>query len=471
MAVQILLDTVDASAFASLDRLATKLDMLEAKTKKLGDAFAGQSLKVTQGGGGADPYSKRAAAADGMVGPFRRAAKAQKELNDAIASGDALRIKDAEYHYDRAMKARDRATGKPKSQEEAWMDMIMTSRFGIGAGGKMQLFPLVNRAIAAGFLKGVPGVGAAGGGGGIGGGGISGAAGAAGGLTGGASLVAGVATALGTAFIAAADASAQRMRAYSSAYYGSGGGPNVGKGMAIGGFIGSNAAQDAVSLGQSLQGGGFGASYMRSKGVIDFGYRTVDKMSNLIKALDVLAGIQDENTRIMVARDLGLSDYLRYADASPGARERLKNSFGERSRGDRQINSEFDTLYESAKNFSASMADRFFTGLKAPFAKMSQGDTLGFEQTKMNLFAALSGSPVLGSLPFFNHGGAIDQASGKMDTGKEVVDTLKDIHRTLKEGGEIIGGGKRAHGAIPAAWRFQMADEAIKLQSAHLGSY
>jgi len=428
MAVQIVLDTVDAQAFAGLDRLAKKLDDLDAKVKNLGQSFAAPKLTAVAGGQG---YSSRGRAADGMVGPFRRAARAQEELNKAIASGDALRLGDALFNADKAEAALARAT-KPKSS--AFMNAVASTRFGQGADGKVAMFPLIGRTAAA--------LGSAG----------------------------TIATAgIGAAY-SSMNSSGESVRNFTNSYYRGGGGPNTGKGLAIGGFAGTDAASDAVSLGDKLRSGGIGASYLRGKGVIDLGFKTVDKMSNLTKAIEELAKIQDENTRIMVARDVGLEGYLRFTDASPNAQERLKNSFGQRSKADMKINAEFDTFWETAKNRFGNAQDAMWTGIKKPFADMSAGN---FGTAILGTMINGIVGPVIGgfinrALPFSND----DGSGGKKSGTKEVVDAVKDMHRTMKEGRDGVGSmSGRALGAIPASWRMQMADEAIRLQSMHLGSY
>jgi hypothetical protein len=284
-------------------------------------------------------------------GPRQQLEQAEEGLKRARQLGDEALTKDQENRV-RSLRLRvakaDRALDDtPKSPADAMRDMLMTSRFDPVTG---RMFPLVNKAMAAGYNLSSP----------------EGSHGAAQGLAAlgiGAGkdlapVIARAASALvplavGAAGVAAvvgaAESGSAILRADNKAFYTMGGTPGgVGSALALGG---ENAATKAMQLADRLREGSYGSAFLRSRGIMDYGPAQVDKSTNYVRSLDALRSVKDINQRIRIARDTGLTDDLWTSDLSQGTYNALKRSrAGAGSEGDRRTEAEYTAKKERLGN-------------------------------------------------------------------------------------------------------------------------
>lgn len=312
--------------------LSNKIDGTTTKTKELNESLRGPK---TLGGRNVSDIGSS------FHGP---PAPTSSQIARQIKADSREETRTREQFF-RMWDKRAGETLKPKTQEEKVRDAIMTSR--ILPGGTLS--PLVGKMAAAGlgsitngFSTGAILSSAASG--------VS-AGGVAKGVSGLLGETAGSAAAGETAFLVAAAAAAAipiiaaatggaalmgiayagaesaagRIQTGTNAFWQSGGSPTeLAQGIALGG---ENAGAKAEALAGRLRGGSYGAAVARSKGIVDFGdYATPDKMTNYIKALDLLHNTKDKMQRVRLARDLGLQEDAWTSDLSPSSYKNLKNS-------------------------------------------------------------------------------------------------------------------------------------------------
>lgn len=270
-------------------------------------------------------------------------------------------------------------------------------------------------------------------------------------VIGGAAVAAG-----GAALYAMANAATEKQRSYSSAYWMGGGDP--GQASAVGGFLGMDPgtmAGRANQFADTLRGGGYGAAMIRDKGVIDLGPHTTNKFTNLIKALDELRKM-DEKKAINVARSLGISDMMNVYDLSDGTWKALKKSKADRATPAARKE---EAEYRAQQELFGSEVEKLMQGV--------------------NKVAMWWWTPVLKSLngtndpllPYTMRGGKDSKPEKAKSETKELSDNIQNLTRTLKDEAEMIGGGRRARGALPPGWKHQQLSEQAMSHAQMLGAF
>ncbi len=459
-------------ALSGFDKVAEKLEVIRDQIKGAGqDASsigrgvggrAGGGGGGILGGGGGKSWSDSWARLDNLQ-LQRRLAEMDGYAPDDLKGLDVSILR-AKRNVSRDQKLLE--TGGEKTQAEKLMDAVMTSRLGF-SGGKMQVMPLVNKLASAGLIDpqkiiaeverfanigamvpmitklAIP------------------AAIAAAGVVAGGQLV---------------ENAASSMRAGSGAYWTAGGNSaQTGQVAALGGFIGltaQQAAEKAVEFGERLRGGGYGAAYMRSKGIMDQGVYTVNKATNYLKAIDEIRNIKNDVDAIRVARDLGMTSELQYRDLSSSTYNRLKRSMGDYgSPEERRQEAEYRANKEIFGNFwnqfVREAGGKFMGGVNA----VMSGDMLktpGSPQWMSAMVNMANMAGLVGPMPI-NLKNPYDKAGG--DPIKENTQALKDLGRVMKDQAEQMGGGPRSRGALPAAQRYMQLENSMQSQALQLGAF
>ena len=278
----ITLDAEDSALDRKVANAERKLNRIDQKAGNLGGY---SRYDAPAGGGGFASSGSRG----GLGNPWERADRAHENLSFAqdwgFRGGQLKTLELEAARADAAMKRADRVIAGTTMQGRA-MDALMTSR--VGANG---LMPLVNR------LAGILGPEAM--------------------------MVAGGGFLAAKAYGAGLDS----IHDLGSAYWTGGG--SVGETAsvsAVGRFLGRSASESAgaaVGFGDSLHNATFGAGYMRSRGIVDFGGMTTDKDKNYLLGVRALMDEPDRGMATRVAREVGLTDELWMRDLSRGQREEL----------------------------------------------------------------------------------------------------------------------------------------------------
>jgi hypothetical protein len=424
-------------------------------------------------------------------GPHQRSFQAEQYLQNAQASGDPRKIRDAEIYADRARKAVAKADAPPKTPSQLIFEAFMSSR--IGPGGK--LMPLVSKLMQAGITQeqlqqqfGGQGHGSPDGHGGttfhFGKNGVNVGADALTNLAEMAPAAAniaklalpiiaasGAASSVVSGVVLATNRALEMGRAGGAAYWSGGGSAAAtGRGMALSNFVGKDLGSAAVGFGDQLRQSSFGAGYFRSRGITDLGPYTTDKTSNYIRGIDELRRIKSDQMAIRVARDTGMTDELRYRDLSNESYNRLRDSMGDRGAPEtRKAAAEFD----ANKAILGNQWDKFTAEIGNAFVPMATSVVHGLNNIT---------DPDYWRLDFGNkdwrrrHGSMLpgdqDSSSPGGIGGGSPMDSTR--YRQLKDGAEQIGGGNRANG-IPAgwssSWKLQNTDEALKAQVVMMGGF
>ncbi len=481
-----------------------KLDEMIAKAERLGEALGG--VKDQAEGIGNAAQSSASKASNSTTGIYSRRERYRAEHDDLISRGvsEGTQYNDAKVRMLKADKAVERWENslKPKTEEDRLRDVLMTSR--IGPDGK--LYPIVGRMMAAGLMgnesldtlkagmmKGaasaIPGVG----------GQIArglanavGVAGAAEGAGVSSAAAAGIATAAAPAIIAAAVAAvgiasrneaARIGRDAANTYYGAGGG--VSGLTSLGNFFGTSGPEEAGNanaLGDKLRGGGYGAAYLRQKGIYDLGIWQNDRSENYKRTLDALWSDPNESRAIRVARDLGLSDKMYGRDLNESTRNQILE--GEKWR-DAEWTRRVGAASQADAQATAGMWDQAKIGMAAlwhhaggglfsdAYRTATSGDIQGNDVARVGLKALVQG--IGGPIGMGLLEDSIDRAfphrrsrSNKQATAGD-GEFGENVGRAARQ--ETIGGGERMRGAVPAGWRQIQMDEALQGQAANLGAF
>lgn len=219
----------------------------------------------------------------------------------------------------------------------------------------------------------------------------------------------------------------------------------------------------AASFGEALRGGGVGAAYFRSKGIVDYGYRTTNKLDNLIKALDALAKIENRGVQQMVAQTTGLTGYLPFVQASPEIR-RATTYTAKKYAGteeDVQNKRDFDALLSGAQAIVDSFHRAAYRLGTAPVVQLSKGiQNLTEGNWGKGVTQILDMIPGLQTEKWFG----LDK-EGEKKTGDPLwdsVDALRENSRALKDHAEQIKGGAYTSGAKPRAWHDLQLEMALQ---------
>lgn len=463
MAIEIPIDRPNLGPyFADLDRLNAKFKEVQASADNLSEAAG---AKPSKGGGAKGMGGGRAINWDDPWGKLD-SLRLQRYLGKREGLGDdALRGLDLAIARQTKRVARsEKELSGGKTQGEKLLDALMTSRVTMGMGGRMQFAPLFGKLASAGLVDPSKYMGA-----------LDKFANTPGVLSAVTKLAipAAVAAAGAVGVYRLAEASAASMRSGSAAFWTSGGTPReTGQLSAIGGFLGmtaEQAAQRAVELGDRLRGGGYGASYLRSRGIVDQGIWTTDKATNFLKAIEALRTIKSDSQAIRVARDLGMSDVLRVRDISPGTYGRLKDSMGDYgSPSQRKAEANYNAQKETFSNYWDSMVRSIGEPLLGSINGVVSGDIFKgptnpgwYDALRNVLNLGLSVTP-FPKLPQNGRTGS--------DT-KENTQAIKDMTRTMKDHAEWLGGGARARGALPAAWTYMQMEEGLRSDARSLGAF
>jgi len=478
-----------------------KLDELIAKAERLGDALGG--VKDQAEGIGAASGVASAKTSSATTGIYSRRDRYRAEHDDLIGRGVSAgtEYNDAKVRMLKSEKAVERweKSLEPKSEADKLRDVLMTSR--IGPDGK--LYPIVGRMMSAGLL----GEDALGNmkAGLVNGGGIAGklaramgtasnavtaaeSAGVAGRAAGiGAAAAYATPAAIALAAIAVGVASrneaARIGREHADTFYTAGGGTS---GLtSIGNFFGTSGAAEAANanaLGDKLRGGGYGAAYLRQKGIYDLGIWQNDRSDNYKRTLEALWNDPNQNRAIRVARDLGMSDKLYGRDLNESTRNQVLE--GEKWRDSEWVRrvgaaSQADAsatsgMWDQAKIGIAALWHHAGNGLFSDaYRTATSGDIQGNDVARVGLKALVQGlgGPIgMGLLE-----DSIDRAfphrrarSGKQATAGD-GDFGENVGRAARE--ETIGGGDRVRRAVPAGWRQIQMDDALSGQAANLGAF
>jgi hypothetical protein len=492
-----------------------KLDELIAKAERLGDALGG--VKDQAEGIGAASGVASAKTSSATTGIYSRRDRYRAEHDDLISRGVSAgtEYNDAKVRMLKSEKAVERweKSLEPKSEADKLRDVLMTSR--IGPDGK--LYPIVGRMMSAGLL----GEDALGNmkAGLVNGGGIAGklaramgtasnavtaaeSAGVAGGAAGiGAAAAYATPAAIALAAVAAmkgsADSFASTMRERSNAYYIGGGGARgtdklIGMGF-LSGESPAELARNAVGFGDRLREGGYGASYMRQRGLVDRGIWQTDKATNYTKALKFLMEDPDEGRVIRVARDLGMEDKLWMRDIDKDRRDRIINGSGGQS-GEKGRKSaanydaskaELDQAWSNVWNQVGDFSARTLTRVLQPdvYSLIGGGAIPGTvaesivgkikdtwdmaRQAGENAARLNNGWDPSKPRKKRASGGVGASASNEGIGGND--DFGPNVGRAPRE--ETIGGGDRVRRAVPAGWRQIQMDDALSGQAANLGAF
>lgn len=245
-------------------------------------------------------------------------------------------------------------------------------------------------------------------------------------------------------------------RSLSNAYYIGGGGRNLGAAVGLGNFMGMSpeqTAQMANQLGDKLRSGGYASAQLRQMGVVDFGRYTINKFDNLIRVMDSLRKV-DEKRAIMISRDLGMPELATVRDINPFLYEGLKRSVGfADSPGMRRAEAD----YRAGKTIASNAWD---TGVRITGAGVSRAFT---DPTRWNPGGFVNGlvKDMIDML----------RPEGKESATKELTSAIKDLGRTIKDGPEMIGGGRRTKSVISAGTKALNYNDAAVAQAMGLGAF
>lgn len=226
----------------------------------------------------------------------------------------------------------------------------------------------------------------------------------------------------------------------------------------LGGSVGGveGMASMANNLSENLRRGGIGPAILRSKGIVDVGPYTRDKMDNLIKALDQLREIEDDSLRMFVTKNtIG-------PEAAP---------LVEMSKRDYELRKSLATTEYANEKF---IRDK---------ALNDTGNQL-WDSIKGTGALILKGLPGIGNIMQGNEINArIDEAEkerkrkesekGANNRGdlwnaiEELTQAVRDNTRQARN--EAIHMGRRTMAAVPKAWTAQAAEMAMRDQARRLG--
>ena len=462
------LDAIKAEALADLEKVAKKFEDIAEAQKKARDV-----MKVPSG-----PYQRLDAA--------QRRMDAIKSLGDKVPGAV---VSDAALHLERAQTAVYRAQGigakppkipdgdkSPQQQfKDAMIDLIGTTRVNIGPNGAPQFMPLINRGIST--LARLPAVGEA--------------AAALGMTAGGLAAVATGAAAALYAVAQMAAIGADKLAKLGTAAiiaggYGGQAGALAGRGR-LAGLGADDVSGIAIKFGEELRKGGIGSAFFRSQGIVDYGPYTVNKMTNLEKALDALSHVTDRNTRIMIARDAGLEAFLPFLESSAGLRQLGRAT----SKGYNESDAQFGRDYQATKGvignafdfLHSRMAEQFMSPLVEGLNALGSIGTGDWRQMGRGAARALSSQLSFATGGFWG----LDSFTGFRDwrnrsidrlfgTGQKAPDdertnSLRDNTRALRENTDWIKAGNRAMNSVPRNWKQVMMEEGLRTQAANLGAF
>lgn len=379
--------------------------------------------------------------------------KMTKKIQDGGSDQDLRRDRLEIFHAKKAVQTADRDLQSP--QVNALSDLVKNAQFNIGPW-KTSLGDLSNKGIIDGEM--IDGV----------------IARVAASPVGEAAVAALSAAALpimaGSAAVAFAAASfstfMDNTREYGNAAARGGGREGLAAATGIGSFSGltpTQMADAANQFGDRLRGGGFGAAWMHEHGLQDNGdIYTPNKFPNFVKALDLLRNEKNEEKAMIVARQMGLSDFMSVRNLSDESWEELKKTTLVQSSG---LGADVEAQNRANWTKLGNVWDGVKTGVGLVVGQMLTGNFRG-------IGGLISGNPLAPIEEAMKSGrGNSSKGTGKTDM-EENTGELKNLTRTLKDQREILGGGQRARNAYDGiAWKGLMFDEANRSQMRALGAF
>jgi len=235
-----------------------------------------------------------------------------------------------------------------------------------------------------------------------------------------------------------------------SSYYSAGAAPGE-RGLMNMGPGAEGMAAMANRLAENLRGPGLAAGWARSEGLLDFGWATKDKMTNLIKALDELRKVQDSQWRMYLTRELvgpeagsmvelGDNIYKTVTWLEKGA-QLNERQLSELAGVNATIKSGWDYTVAGVQELIADFVDTKFNWVNF-INTMKWSWTTDFSDI----------------LPGTKDGDS---------TTREHTEAMKQHTRALNN--EHIHMGRRATTAWPKGWKAMQAEDAMKDQARRLG--
>lgn len=468
------------------DQVESRFERIIEKMNELDKAYRNAAQGFTVGKGSQATHAART-----QVGIYSRLTRERERLNDAIAKGSDLEIKDARAAVFNAQKRVEAHERRVKMAERGLPEWLSTARVAIGPNGKLQLMPLMNRLIEAGISDGSHSgiLNLAGG---------AGAAGARAAVAGGggaaftsamalAKLAAPVAVLAlaGVALKKGADAFANATAPYSRAHWSGGGtGRQTAAAVLIGSFLGmdpGSVGDRANALSQRLLQGGYGAGHMRARGITGAGWWRANQMGTYLRAIDELRNIPDDERAIRVARDLGLTDELRVRDLSPSTYQALRSSSAAAaSPRARRAASEYDAnkaiIGRELESMWVSATTPIMKSIASGLTDIRDGFSMSFYDATIGGWKRLGTTKGWKELfsgdtnPWLEASRERKRKEAEIDS-KEGVDAIRELTRALRDTTDAINIGNRGGQAVPAAWRHQMMEDALLHQARALGSW
>jgi hypothetical protein len=454
MALRLDLEFGANDAFRGVDRLIDGMKSLESHVKALTQAFRGSKSSTASA---ADDIDKTARAARSAVGPMERLARAKAQLASAEASGNPNTVFDAKHALLRAQKGVQRADALMNPSGPAGIaDLIATSRLAIGPNGKMQLMPLVNRMMASGLL----GRGSLGG---I----LSFAGGSAGGAAlGGMSAAAGP-VGLAVAAIAflgvAAKTAAETITEFSKAQFAAGGtGSQTAQLVRMSAALGIDAPGRARQFGERIWTDGI-AKGMASRLGIDVRGGPFGNLNDAQKYLRAVEALSDptrttDSQAMRMARSFGMDDELLLRRASPGMRSQALGAMGREFSPDEQMKAADAQIAMNLAmaDFKIALTD-IGTDVLPTLTEGLQGLSWGLRNIGLILnpgsWGAQLGAKLVGK------GSEQAKTAAAMDSHTQAMAAHT---QALNRHTGIVGGRAGVRGAVPRAWKYQIADQGLR---------
>lgn len=449
---------IDAS---ELDALLKKLDEIGNKARSASTAMddLGSSVNRTgrsgggNGGGGGSTATMRAQAYR-PTGPFGRAkfeADRLRELRMAGFGEDSDAVRNQGYKLKLANNAEQRAAANPQSEMQrvfnrtrfnlpgginplgrdlhAWTDPKVVGELMEHLGVKGQLADVITK-VAGGLSSVMP-------------------------------ILKAASTAAGVVYGAAELGSASYAKGSAMALSGGGPGAMIGAANALSG----GDASRPEAIGAALRGGGYGSAYLRGHGIVDLGQFQLDRSSNYIRTMDTLRAEKNLDTRLRVARGIGLnSNEYEMTFASQEIYNSLKRSRGEEGTPDdlaRRGN------YEASKQMAGNSWERIVRTFGTPFMT-GIGGIGQMVNGAMNPFSGDGWKDMASGLIRAAIGVSPNMGSSDMDTP---VRTALPNGRFRTANNETIGGGSRTGSSTPIGAAWQAAYNNFDAQAYGLGAF
>lgn len=362
------------------------------------------------------------------VGPAQRLAKALTQLRAAQQNGaGGAQLFDAQHNAMQAQKSMARAQQQmnpaAKSFGAKFMDVLKSSRFGVGSGAGGSLMPIVGQTMEllgpmASSLLGAVGI---------------------------------AYTAVKLMADAAQDAAKSLSEFRASMFQSGGTAGETAQLKGIGTLTGSDGADMARALANHLSQGGQASGFGASAGIHDFGtFDRTDKATNLLKMADYIRAIKSDEEAIRVARVEGVEPLLKLRDVAENVYQDFKKAeqmaasvrTPQDIRNAADLNAEMARFGMEADTLGTRLKESLIPGIQDLYSIGANAlHAINDEATKLGKWW----QDMMG-VPANHRDGQTDHA----DATRENTAALRENARALKDG--TYGGGQRARNAVPAAW-------------------